>query len=202
MSQAKSLPLDGGGVSQRVGNRGPRSFFETHKARDVGDVITIKLIENVRSIKRANIDLSTGTDSDTDITYRNSNTATSTLTPEINDIANSIQSYQLPIRYGRDRDRSIDIDNQETFTTLVSSLVTEVDPESGNLVVEGSRQILMEGQTKNLYIKGVINPKDIDSNNEIPSYKLANAQIQIIGSGELTKERDGGLIHGIMRKLF
>ena len=60
----------------------------------------------------------------------------------------------------------------------------------------------MEGQTKSLYIRGIAFPKDIDSNGELPSYKLANAQIQIIGSGALTKERDSGFIQKIFRKLF
>ena len=42
----------------------------------------------------------------------------------------------------------------------------------------------------------------IDSNNEVPSYKLANAQIQIIGTGALTKDRDSGIIQKVFGKLF
>jgi flagellar L-ring protein FlgH len=129
-------------------------------------------------------------------------TTTSTLDSAANDVANMVTSFRLPSEYSRRNQKEIQINNREEFFTIVSCLVVEIDPESGNMIVEGSRQILMEGQTKSLYIRGIAFPKDIDSNGELPSYKLANAQIQIIGSGALTKERDSGFIQKIFRKLF
>lgn len=194
--------LDGGGIRQSTLTSGPRGFFEPYKARNVGDVLTVKVVENVQSLKNSQIILDNDTRADSNLTFQLAMTVSSTLTPETNDVTNMLTNFALPVDYGRRNTKQISVDNKEEFFTLVSCLVVEIDPENGNMVIEGSRQILMEGETKSLYVRGIVFPKDIDSNNEIPSYKLANAQVQIIDSGSLTKERDGGVIQKIFRKLF
>lgn len=199
--QSTSL-LDKGGVRPNSLTQNPQSFYEAFQARKVGDVVTVRVVENVESLKRSQVFVDNDTRADADLSFQLAMTVTSTLDPSANDIANMVTSFRLPTDYSRRNQREIEVNNREEFFTLVSCLVVEIDPESGNMIVEGSRQILMEGQTKSLYIRGIVFPKDIDSNGELPSYKLANAQIQIIGSGALTKDRDSGLIQKIFRKLF
>lgn len=200
---AKSVSLLGrGGLNQSQSLSNPRSYTDAITARQVGDTITIRIVENIQAIKKAEYRTGSNTDSDLNFTLRQAGTTTSTLDPSANDISNSVTAIRLPVDYGRNVNKEISVDNQEIFTTLISALVMEIDPASGNMVVEGSRQILIEGQTKSLYVRGIVNPKDIDANNELPSYKLANAQIQIIGNGSLTKDRDGGIIQKILRKIF
>lgn len=194
--------LDGGGVRHNTLITGPRSFTQGYTARNVGDVVTVKIIENISTLKQSEIQLNNSTQSDADLVYRMGMTTTSTLTPDTNDVANMITNIALPVDYERRNTKNIGVNNREEFFTMISCLVVETDPESGNMVVEGNRQILMEGETKSLYVRGVVFPKDLDANNEVPSYKLANAQIQIIGSGSLSKERDSGIIQKIFRKLF
>jgi len=194
--------LDGGGVRHNTLITGPRSFTQGYTARNVGDVVTVKIIENISTLKQSEILLNNSTRSDADLVYRMGMTTTSTLTPDTNDVANMITNIALPVDYERRNTKNIGVNNREEFFTMISCLVVETDPESGNMVVEGNRQILMEGETKSLYVRGVVFPKDLDANNEVPSYKLANAQIQIIGSGSLSKERDSGIIQKIFRKLF
>ena len=194
--------LDAGGLKNNSLSTGPRSYMQPYIARAVGDVVTVKIVENVEALKESQITLDNDTRSDFDLTFRQATTTTSTLTPDTNNVANMINAFALPVDYSRRNLKEISVNNREEFFTLVSCLVVETDPESGNMIVEGSRQILMEGQNKSLYVRGIVFPKDLDSNNELPSYKLANAQIQIIGSGSLTKERDNGIIYKIMHKLF
>jgi flagellar L-ring protein FlgH len=194
--------LDKGGVRPNSLTQNPQSYYEAFQARKVGDVVTVRVVENVEALKRSEVFVDNDTRSDANLSFQLAMTTTSTLDPSANDIANMITSFRLPTDYARRNDRAIQVDNREEFFTIVSCLVVEIDPESGNMIVEGSRQILMEGQTKSLYVRGIVFPKDIDSNGELPSYKLANAQIQIIGSGALTKDRDSGLIQKIFRKLF
>jgi flagellar L-ring protein precursor FlgH len=194
--------LDGGGVRHNTLITGPRSFTQGYTARNVGDVVTVKIIENISTLKQSDILLNNSTQSDADLIFRMGMTTASTLTPDTNDVANMITNFALPVDYERRNTRNIGVNNREEFFTMISCLVVETDPESGNIVIEGNRQILMEGETKSLYVRGVVFPKDLDANNEVPSYKLANAQIQIIGSGTLSKERDVGVIQKIFRKLF
>lgn len=194
--------LQDGGLKSTTLTASPRGFYETYQARNVGDVITVRIVENIDVLKRNEIRLKRDNDLDANFAFTQGMTATSTATPADNDITSMITSFTFPGQYRRDSDRSINVNSDDTFTTLVSALVVEVDTQSNNMVVEGSRQIVIEGQTKSLYVRGVINPQDIDSNNEIPSYKLANAQIQIIGTGSLDKERDGGVLYNIFKFLI
>ncbi len=194
--------LDGGGIRNNSLSRAPRGYVEPFIAKNVGDVVTVKIIENIEAINNAEVTLDNDTRSNANLILQIAMTATSTLTPETNDVANMLTNFGLPVNYSKRNLREISVNNKERFVALVSCLVVEIDPESGNMIVEGSRQILMEGQTKSLYVRGLVFSKDLDSNNEIPSYKLANAQIQIIGSGALTKDRDSGLLQGIFRKIF
>ena len=194
--------LQEGGLKTTTITGSPRGFYETYQARNVGDVITVRIIENVNVLKRNEVRLKRDTDLNAKFAFTQGMTATSTATPADNDVASMITSFTFPGQYKRGLDRSINVNSDDTFTTMVSALVVEVDAQSNNMVVEGSRQIVIEGQTKSLYVRGIINPQDIDSNNEIPSYKLANAQIQVIGTGALDKERDGGVLFNISKFLI
>ena len=194
--------LENGGLQTTTLTGSPRGFYETYQARNVGDVITVRIVENIDVLKRSEIRLQRDTDLNADFSFAQNMTATSTLTPADNDIATMITQFTFPGEYRRGNDRSINVDNDEMFTTLISALIVEVDPQNNNMVVEGSRQIVIEGQTKSLYVRGILNPKDIDPNNEVPSYKLANAQVQIIGTGALDKERDGGFLYKIFNFLI
>ena len=194
--------LQEGGLKTTTITGSPRGFYETYQARSVGDVITVRIVENINVLKRNEVKLKRDTDLNANFAFTQGMTATSTATPADNDVASMITSFTFPGQYKRDSDRSINVNSDDTFTTMVSALVVEVDAQSNNMVVEGSRQIVIEGQTKSLYVRGIINPQDIDSNNEIPSYKLANAQIQVIGTGALDKERDGGVLFNIFKFLL
>ncbi len=200
-SSAISL-LQSGGLNQNEILNNPRGFIESYKARKVGDLITVRIIENIESIKKSELQTVSDTDSKSNVTIRNAGTTTSSLDPANNNIKNSVTLFQLPVQYGKNTNKSISVDNNEIFSTMLSALIVEIDPATGNMVIEGNRQIVMEGEMKSLYLRGIVNPKDIDSNNELPSYKLANAQIQIVGSGALSKERDSGFLQKILRKIF
>ena len=142
--------LQDGGLKTTTITGSPRGFYETYQARNVGDVITVRIIENVNVLKRNEVKLKRDTDLNAKFAFTQGMTATSTATPADNDIASMITSFTFPGQYKRGLDRSINVNSDDTFTTMVSALVVEVDAQSNNMVVEGSRQIVIEGQTKSL----------------------------------------------------
>ncbi|TWW09101.1 hypothetical protein E3A20_17720, partial [Planctomyces bekefii] len=93
--------LDGGGVRHNTLITGPRSFTQGYTARNVGDVVTVKIIENISTLKQSEILLNNSTRSDADLVYRMGMTTTSTLTPDTNDVANMITNIALPVDYER-----------------------------------------------------------------------------------------------------
>ena len=54
--------LQEGGLKTTTITGSPRGFYETYQARNVGDVITVRIIENVNVLKRNEVKLKRDTD--------------------------------------------------------------------------------------------------------------------------------------------
>ena len=65
---------------------------------------------------------------------------------------------------------------------------------NGNLVVRGQKWIEINQGREFVRIQGVIRPIDINPDNSIPSYKVANATIAYGASGALADANRPGLL--------
>lgn len=87
-----------------------------------------------------------------------------------------------------------------TFNARITAMVTDVLP-SGNLVIEGRREIRVDHELKTIRFRGVVRRYDIDASNMVTSEKVANAKVSYLGNGELTRSTNrrgiGRLIHGL-----
>jgi flagellar L-ring protein precursor FlgH len=194
--------LDNGGLNKTNLLRSPTGFYESYSARNVGDVVNVRIIEAIDVLKRKDVRLVRDNNLNANFNANINAATTDSAAPEGNTVTTMSNSFSFPGAYKRTANNVINVDNNETFTTVISALITEIDEASGNMVVEGNRQIVVEGQTKSLYVRGIMHPKDLDANNEVPSYKLANAQIQVMGEGKLDEERNGGFLYKIFKFLI
>ena len=80
-------------------------------------------------------------------------------------------------------------------------MVVDVRP-NGDLVIEGSRVIDINGESEVIYIAGSINPFVIPASNQIESFRVANLQISYKGKGVLTEGTRPGLLVRIVNWLF
>ncbi|MDR3231987.1 MAG: flagellar basal body L-ring protein FlgH [Synergistaceae bacterium] len=85
--------------------------------------------------------------------------------------------------------------------TTLSCVVTEVLP-NGNLVIEGTRDVRTSEETLQLQLVGVIRPQDVDSNNQIRSNMIANAELAIKGRGALSRTQKPGIITQVLQAVF
>ena len=84
-----------------------------------------------------------------------------------------------------------DTANTLTMTNRTAVSVIDVLP-NGNLVVEGAKIIRSGQESQYAYMRGIIRPVDISSDNTILSTQVADAQVEFIPEGQLTDAQKKG----------
>jgi flagellar L-ring protein precursor FlgH len=160
---------------------GSRAFFKDQRARQIGDLVTVK----VRVTDRAQLDNQT----------KRSRKAGEGLSAENafgleNDVENFFSKGTksgslLNGSSNGSHEGSGSVRRAEQLTTNVAAVVTQCLP-NGNLVIEGKQEVRVNFEIRELIVAGVIRPEDIDSDNTIDSTKIAQARIAYGGRGQIT----------------
>lgn len=146
-----------------------QSLYSDIKAHRSGDVITVILTENI-----------TGSSS-TDATTQ-SNTAGAA--------QSGIQGNFLPFEPVFGADATFDYNADERITAnqqqlLQGTLSVRVDSvtSAGNLMVQGKRSTEINGEHHQMEISGLVRPSDVNDQNEVFSYRIADANITYLKKG-------------------
>jgi len=90
---------------------------------------------------------------------------------------------------------------KDTLKATISAMVAEVLP--GNILrIEGEKIISLNQEEQTIIISGLVRPWDINSNNEVPSAKVANLRIDYYGRGTVGEAQYGGWFSRMMRVLW
>ncbi len=89
----------------------------------------------------------------------------------------------------------------QSIQARVSVHVVDVRP-NGDLVLEGSRVIDINGESEVIYITGSINPFVIPVTNVIESFRVANLQVSYKGKGVLTEGARPGFLIRFVNLIF
>ncbi|NWF71991.1 MAG: flagellar basal body L-ring protein FlgH [Nitrospirae bacterium] len=166
-------------------------LYEDMRAMRVGDILTIKIVENHKGSKSAD------TSAERDSTIQNS-------------LAGSAIGYVgIPgFRLGGEARRGLGIDasasnkfggkgatNREgTLTGTISVVVMEVLP-NGDLRVEGRREVTVNSEKQLMSIAGIVRRVDVNTKNTVLSSAIADAKIEYSGLGVLDDvQRPGWLV--------
>lgn len=71
-----------------------------------------------------------------------------------------------------------------TLEAKIAVLIVDVLP-NGNLVVEGARKTEAQGETQYVVMRGIVRGDDVMPNNSVMSYHILNANVEILGNGDL-----------------
>jgi len=88
-----------------------------------------------------------------------------------------------------------------TFTGTVAAVVKKVLP-NGNLLIEGTRDIVYNKDTQTIRLSGIIRREDISSTNTILSTQIANASIKAAGKGQISDRQRRGFLIRLLDWLF
>ncbi len=184
-----SWPLpDPEGASARTANSlwqpGARGFFRDQRATRVGDIlrINIDIADNAKFDNTTNIGRTTS-----DKTGINALGGLETKIGKLIPFAGVSTDPANLIDYSGNTkmDSTGKIDRKETVKTQVAALVTQVLP-NGNLVIEGTQEILVNYEVREVSVRGVIRPQDITSDNSVNSSQIAQARIVYSGRGRVS----------------
>ena len=149
-------------------------LFEDVKARGLGDILTVVLVERTQASKSATT--STSKDTETSITP-----------PSV---------FGRTVIYNGREILSADLESSQAFegegdssqrNQLDGSItVAVVDVmQNGNLIVEGEKWIGINQGEEFIKVSGIVRPQDIRNDNTVLSTQLANANIAYRGKGAL-----------------
>jgi flagellar L-ring protein FlgH len=67
-----------------------------------------------------------------------------------------------------------------------------------DLFIEGTKVVMINQEEYHLYVSGVIRPTDIEGDNSIPSWRLADAQVEFTGRGDIAAQVDRGWLAKVL----
>jgi flagellar L-ring protein FlgH len=67
-----------------------------------------------------------------------------------------------------------------------------------DLFIEGTKVVMINQEEYHLYVSGVIRPTDIEGDNSVPSWRLADAQVEFTGRGDIAAQVDRGWLAKVL----
>ncbi|MHB1619252.1 MAG: flagellar basal body L-ring protein FlgH [Sulfuricella sp.] len=164
-----------------------RPLFEDRRARNIGDVLTINIVESTSASK--NVSSTAG---------RTSSVAETAATPTIfgytpsTNLSTSVSASGVQKFEGKG-----DTSQKNALLGTITVTVIDVLP-NGNLLVSGEKQMGINEGTEYVRFSGVVNPSTISAANVVTSTQVADARIEFKGRGEM----DSAQAMGWLAKFF
>jgi len=157
-------------------------LFEDSRARRVGDLLTINLVETTSASKQSATELSKSNDTEVaNPTILGSSPQFNT--PGILPLASN-QNNNLGFGLSSSNEFSGDSSSSQSnsLTGSITVTVAEVLP-NGYMIVRGEKVTSLNQGHEYVRISGIVRPIDIRPDNTVPSTQIADAQITYTGSG-------------------
>lgn len=185
----QTRPTEGGIYSDRTA----LDLYADNRAKGVGDVVTVKIVETSSGAKKASTQTTRGSSISGGISSlfgfekwlsnRNAN-----YTPSATNLSATLTN---------DFNGSGETKRDSTVTATISARIIDRTME-GNLVLRGYREIRVNNESQFIILSGIVRPEDISKDNTVLSSNIADARIEYGGTGVLAdKQQPGWLSRGI-----
>ncbi len=157
-----------------------RPLFEDRRARFVGDVITINLVEQTAASKKSSANAE-----------RNASMAASISALAKVPLAGALGGLGVTASDASKFGGKGDAAANNAFTGTITTTVIEV-LGNGNLLVSGEKQIAINQGNEFIRFSGVVNPVNVTGSNTVQSTQVADARIEYRANGYIDETENMG----------
>lgn len=159
-------------------------YREKEREFEIGDIITVIIEENTAAVSSANTSVSQGSSVNAGAGFG---------------IFDFLRSFGFS--YADDDDAQGQTQRAGSINADITTLVVDI-LENGNLQIEGTKKIKVNGEEQIIKLSGVVRREDITKENTVPSWKIANASIELEGKGFITEKQRPNLFQRILNWIF
>jgi len=164
------------------------SLFADRRARQVGDIVTILIVE-----------FSSATSQATTSSQKESDHGVSATGGQKTQTYMPLYGLRGQIKNGFDNEA--ETTRQGSLKGKITARIEEIT-ETGNFVISGSREVIVNGEKESTVISGIVRPEDISGYNTVYSYNISDLKISYKGAGVVHKGQRPGLIDKIFGWIF
>jgi flagellar L-ring protein precursor FlgH len=163
------------------------------RARNVNDLVTIRVVESITGTGVADSSLSKGSDASASVSH-------------LFGIENKLPGWLDPTALAATTSKTDFKGKGSTtrtggLTAVITARVSDVLP-SGDLVVEGVREIEINGDRQMVVLTGVVRPVDIGKDNVVLSPSIGQLRIRYFGRGLIKDNLQPGWLVRVLNKIF
>ncbi|OGS90165.1 MAG: hypothetical protein A2061_05730 [Gallionellales bacterium GWA2_59_43] len=175
-----------------------RPLFEDRRARNVGDILTINVVEKTSANRKSS-------GSSSSATSLNANTPT--VTTGTGRLSKLLQKTFSLVQFSATGASSNSTSTagagagSEDLTGVLSVTVIEV-LANGNLLVSGEKQVGINSSDEYIRFSGVVNPTTITAANTVQSDQVADARIEYRNAGAMREVVNDAQTLGFLGRFF
>lgn len=162
--------------------KGSSGFFQDQRASKVGDIITVNISAKDTATLKNKTEQTRDTNSDT-VNIKAMAGYENYAKDYLPDGVNAATLFDI------DSDHDVSgegkIDRSEKIDMTMAAIVIQVLPND-NLVIEGTQEIRVNYELRQLSVRGIIRRADISSDNTIESSKIAELRVSYGGKGTVS----------------
>lgn len=165
-----------------------RSIFTDVKARNVGDLITVLIVENSSASNKAKTTTEKSTEAGTE--------GTAGLGP--------LDFIPLWGASGKDElkyDGQGQTEKSGSLQAKMTVQVIDIKP-NGDLIIEGNRVVTVNDEEETMFLSGIVRSRDVSDANTIYSFQIAEAQISTKSKGAITSGSRPGFVTRLINWIF
>jgi flagellar L-ring protein precursor FlgH len=145
-----------------------KSFYTDVKAQDIGDVVTVMIVEKTLASNSSSI----MTEKETTVGTEGGGTGALDFIP----------SFGFEGSVTKDHEGLGTTSRRGSIIGQMAAVVVDVT-EAGNLVIQGEKQIVVNDETEVLVLTGIVRPQDVSGDNVVISTDIASTEITYKGKG-------------------